>query len=68
MADHLKLFLDRRLNTKDHLEYIKGRLANMKFDDPTSYKTYSEFYGVGVDVNVTNEPEVKKKKGRPPSK
>lgn len=58
MADYLKLFMDKRLTTKEphHLEYIKGRLANMKIEDPSSYDTYSEFYGVEIEARVTKEP------------
>ncbi len=57
--DYLKLFMDKRLSVNEphHLEYIKGRLANMKIEDPISYEKYSEYYGVGVEVKVTKEPE-----------
>lgn len=68
MADYLKLFMDKRLSVKEphHLDYIKGRLANMKFEDPEAYKNYSEYYGVGINVEVTKEPVTEKpKRGRP---
>lgn len=71
MADYLKLFLDGRLTPAEphHLEYIKGRLANMKIEDPVQYEKYSQLYGVGVNVEVTKEPEdvpveAPKKRGR----
>lgn len=58
MADYLKLFMAKRLSPKEHhhLEYIKGRLANMRVEDPRLYKEFSEHYGVSVDVEVTKEP------------
>lgn len=63
MADFLKLFHDKRLTVAEphHLEYIKGRLANMKVEDPKAYAEFSEFYGVDLDVKVTKEPETKEK-------
>ena len=64
-ADFLKLFMNERLTSSEphHLEYIKGRLAHMKIEDPKGYEHYSAHYGVGVDVEVTKEPG--KKRGRP---
>ncbi len=58
MADYLKLFLDKRLsiNEAHHLEYIKGRLASLKVEDPAAYAEYSQYYGVDLDVAVTKEP------------
>lgn len=58
MADFLKLFHDKRLTPKEpqHLEYIKGRLANMKVEDPKAYSEFSDFYGVDLEVKVTKEP------------
>lgn len=64
-ADYLKLFLNRRLNVTDHLEYIKGKLATMKIEDPNGYKVYSEYYGVEMDVQTIKEPEPVKR-GRKP--
>jgi hypothetical protein len=59
MADYLKLFHAKRLTTKEphHLEYIQGRLANMKIEDPKRYEEYSEFYGVEVEAKVTKLPK-----------
>lgn len=53
--DYLKLFMDKRLSVDvpHHLEYIKGRLANMKIEDPAAYETYSAHYGVEVEAKVT---------------
>lgn len=58
MADYLNLFLDKRLTPTEphHLEYIKGRLAALKVEDPKAYAEYSAHYGVGMDVTVTKEP------------
>jgi len=63
MADYLKLFHAKRLNTDvpHHLEYIKGRLANMKIDDPIAYTEFSAHYGVDIEAKVTKEPETKAK-------
>lgn len=54
MADYLKLFMAKRLTPSEahHLEYIKGRLAALKVEDPEAYKEFSEHYGVEVDVEV----------------
>ncbi len=85
MADYLKLFHDKRLTPSEphHLEYIKGRLAHLKIEDPISYENYSQHYGINLDVKVTKEPKsdvtiknnqvvkkkvVAKKKGRPAKK
>ena len=68
MADFLKLFHDKRLSTSEpeHLKFIKGRLADMKAEnDKFGYEHFSNHYGVSVDVQITKEPEAKKKKGRP---
>jgi hypothetical protein len=77
MADYLKLFHAKRLTTNEphHLEFIKGRLAAMKVEDPKAYAEFSDFYGVDLDVKVTKEPETvtdtfvvqvdKPKRGRP---
>lgn len=58
MADYLRLFMAKRLTAKEphHLEYIKGRLANMKIEDPKAYGEYSEYYGVEIEAKVTKEP------------
>jgi hypothetical protein len=69
MSDMLKLFHDRRLTASEphHLTFIKGRLAAMKAEGDLSYDTWSKFYGVDLEVQVTKEPEVKeapKKRGR----
>lgn len=58
MADYLNLFQSKRLSTNEshHLEYIKGRLAALKVEDPSAYKDFSDFYGVTLDVAVTKEP------------
>lgn len=58
MADYLKLFMAKRLTSAEphHLEYIKGRLAALKVEDPEAYEEYSKHYGVTVDVNVTKQP------------
>lgn len=63
MADYLALFLDNRLTPSEphHLEFIKGRLAAMKVEDPASYEKYSSFYGVDLSVEVTKEPAKAKK-------
>ena len=63
MSDFLKLFHDRRLTASEpeHLTFIKGRLASMKAEGDLSYDTWSKFYGVDVEVQVTKEP---KKRGR----
>jgi hypothetical protein len=76
MANFLKLFLDRRLTASEpeHLTFIKGRLAAMKAEGDATYKHWSDFYGVDVDVQVTKEPEIvvseevviPKKRGRKP--
>lgn len=60
-ADLLKLFGEKRLSPSEphHLEYIKGRLAALKIEDAAAYENYSTFYGVGVDVKVTSQPEEK---------
>lgn len=77
--DYLKLFMDKRLSVEvpHHLEYIKGRLANLNVEDPSAYAEYSAHYGVEVSTKVTKEPdskeeinetadvEIPKKKGRP---
>jgi len=57
-VDYLKLFHARRLSIKEpeHLTYIKGHLAAMKIEDPSSYAVFSAFYGVDVDVEVIKEP------------
>lgn len=70
MADYLKLFLEKRLTTSEqhHLEYIKGRLANLKVEDPAAYEEYSNFYGVNLDVKITKEPEEKKLEEKKPVK
>ena len=73
MADYLKLFHEHRLSVDvpHHLEYIKGRLANLKIEDPKAYDEYSAHYGVDIDVHVKKEPaketpkEEPKKRGRP---
>lgn len=61
MADYLKLFMAKRLTAKEphHLEYIKGRLANMKIEDPKGYDEFSQFYGVEIEAKVTKEPTTK---------
>lgn len=61
MADYLKLFYERRLSPSEdhHLEFIKGRLANLKVEDAKAYAEYSEFYGVDLDVTVKKVPETK---------
>ncbi len=60
MADYLSLFQDKRLSASEphHLEYIKGRLASLKVEDPLAYDVYSTYYGVDLDVKVTKEPKV----------
>lgn len=64
MADYLRLFMAKRLTAKEphHLEYIKGRLANMKIEDPKAYDEYSAYYGVEIEAKVTKEPVVVKAK------
>lgn len=66
MSNELKLFNDKRLsvNEPEHLVFIKQRLAEMKADCKTEdelswYKTYSDFYGVDVEVNIMKEPKAK---------
>lgn len=61
--DYLKLFMAKRLTAKEphHLEYIKGRLAALKIEDPKAYEEYSAHYGVTLDVAVTSEPKIEKK-------
>ena len=68
MSNELKLFNDKRLsvNEPEHLVYIKQRLAEMKADCKTEgqkewYKTYSDFYGVDVDVKIVKEPKAEEK-------
>lgn len=60
MADYLKLFMDKRLSPSEphHLEYIKGRLASLKVEDPSSYEDYSQHYGFSVDVTVSEPKKV----------
>lgn len=50
MADYLKLFHAKRLTSAEphHLEYIKGRLAAMRVEDPKGYEEFSAHYGVTV--------------------
>jgi hypothetical protein len=61
MADYLKLFQNKRLSPGEphHLDYIKGRLANMRVEDPKAYEEYSQYYGVKLDVEVTKVPTFK---------
>jgi hypothetical protein len=61
MADYLKLFHSKRLTAAEphHLEFIKGRLANLKFEDPRAYDEFSAFYGVDIEAKVTKEPKAK---------
>ena len=77
MADYLKLFHAKRLTAAEphHLEFIKGRLAAMKVEDPKAYAEFSAYYGVSLDVEVTKSPDTvtgststtiaKPKRGRP---
>ena len=60
MADYLKLFHARRLtmNEPEHAEFIKGRLAQLKIEDPVGYRDFSEHYGVDIEVKV--KPKKKK--------
>jgi hypothetical protein len=62
MADYLKLFHDRRLSPSEphHLDFIKGRLANLKIEEPKAYEDFAAFYGVSIEAKVTKVPEAKK--------
>lgn len=64
MADYLKLFHAKRLTTAEphHLEFIKGRLAAMKVEDPKGYTEFSAHYGVEIEATVTKEPKAEEKR------
>ncbi len=58
------------------LEYIQGRLAALRIEDPKAYEDYSKFYGVQVEARVLDASSaptprkrkpvvVKKSAGRP---
>lgn len=63
-VDFHKLFHDCRLTPSEpeHLSYIKGELAALRFEDPSSYERFSKHYGVTVDVEAKVVP-VKVKMG-----
>ncbi len=64
MADMLKLFHDRRLTATEpeHLQYIKGHLAQLKFESNEQYEDYSEYYGVSLEVKEVKKEVPKKTK------
>lgn len=76
MSNFLKLFGTKRLTVTEpeHSQYIKGRLAELRIEDPKAYEEFSQFYGVFLDVVIQEKPateqepeteNVGKKRGRP---